>query len=492
MTTVFEAATWRRRTAAWPGVALALTAGWLAARLPLPTAALLLGLVAGALLLVRTPLAGLAAALLVGPLGAWEATVFGRIIPTGQLILWLTLAVWLAHGIVIRRALRVPRTPLNGWLGLFLLVTGASLWQATSVWDGVTELGKWVEIALVLWLVVDVLGGDGIRPKRTHLLALVAVLLAPALVQAALGMWQFALRGDGPAHLLIAPGFYRAYGTFQQPNPFGGYLSLNLSLALGTALGLAAAVLTQRRRRDGARLLVMAVVAAAAAAVLAVGLLSSWSRGAWLGFLAALAVAALFVPRRRGTGVALLIGGALLAGLAWRGGWLPPAVADRLLGFLADFQFGDVRGVDINDANFSVIERLAHWQAGLGMARDALWRGVGFGNYEAVYSRYALLNWPNALGHAHNYYLNMLAETGIPGLLAYLAVWGAVFTVTLRTAARTDWPERGIALGLLAGWVGLSVHHLLDNLLVNNLFVHLGALLGLLALLALPPNLDET
>jgi hypothetical protein len=40
---------------------------------------------------------------------------------------------------------------------------------------------------------------------------------------------------------------------------------------------------------------------------------------------------------------------------------------------------------------------------------------------------------------------------------------------------------RGVAIGLLGTWTHLSVHHLLDNLYVNNVHLHVGVLLGLLA-----------
>ena len=39
------------------------------------------------------------------------------------------------------------------------------------------------------------------------------------LVQAFIGIWQFGLRDTGPEHFMILGRFYRAYGTFEQPNP---------------------------------------------------------------------------------------------------------------------------------------------------------------------------------------------------------------------------------------------------------------------------------
>jgi O-antigen ligase len=137
--------------------------------------------------------------------------------------------------------------------------------------------------------------------------------------------------------------------------------------------------------------------------------------------------------------------------------------------------------VKINDANYAVVERLAHWQAGVRMIEAHPWTGVGFSNYQPVYEQYRLLNWPMPLGHAHNIYLNVAAETGLPGLLAYLGLWAAIFALTIRALGRLSGATRWLALGLLGAWVHLSVHHLFDNLYVNNVHLHIGAMIGLLS-----------
>ncbi len=471
------------------------------ARLPLYLAALLVIGPVVFLLIWKSPLFGLGLALLLGPFGALENVVLGSaLFDSGQIALMLALASWVAAGLA-RRDLRLPRSSFNlPWL-LFVAVAALSLLDAPSVALGLIELLKWVEIGLIVWLILDV-AGNPTRPTRYPAVVrrVLLMLLLAGLAQAAIGIWQFGLRGDGPEHFLVLGRFYRAYGTFEQPNPFGGYMNLVALLAAGAALGLLVSWMERRRgaERSGTLTpfmpwLVFTTLCAAAASL---SVVLSWSRGAWLGFVAGALTLALFSTRRIKLGLLVLVAAATLASggllLGVSAGFGPAqALLDRLVGFGDEFTLGDVRGVDINDENYAVLERLAHWQAAAGMARDDLWTGVGFGNYEAAYADYALINFTDALGHAHNYYLNLLAEVGVPGLLAYTVFWIAIVWQTIRLARQLAWPERGIAVGLLAAWVALSVHHLVDKLYVNNIYVHLGAMFGLLQLLMWPGFRDN-
>jgi O-antigen ligase len=140
--------------------------------------------------------------------------------------------------------------------------------------------------------------------------------------------------------------------------------------------------------------------------------------------------------------------------------------------------------VPINDANYALIERQAHWQAALNMLAEQPWTGVGFSNYQPLYEQYRLLNWPMPLGHAHNIYLNVAAETGFIGLWLYLLLWISIFTVTFRTFRRAQGFDRAVAVGLLGTWVYLGTHMLVDNLYVNNTHLMIGALLGVLSAIA--------
>lgn len=463
-----------------PLLLLALIAGLIVALLPLGTSGGAMAISGLSFVALLWPLAGLGAALLAGPWGALEAVRGGGLLDTGQQLLLLTIAGWVALSLR-RRQVVIPRSPLNIPLTLFLTVALLSLGEAPSLRAGLLEIVKWVEILLVLWLVVDLAGrrAGGVR-------LVTGLVLLAGLTQAIIGIWQFGLRGIGPAHFIILGRFYRAYGTFEQPNPFGGYMSMTAVLAVGCLVGLLAAADRQRWRQPSYWLAPwpLLVLVTAGAATLAVGL--SWSRGAWLGFGAAVATLAFFLSPRRRLGIMLLLLGIVGGGLLWEMGLVPDTIAGRLTGFLNDFQLADVRGAGINPENYAVLERLAHWQAALEMARTNPWLGTGFGNYAAAYPEFALVNWPDALGHAHNYYLNLLSEVGAVGLLVYLVLWLAIVGQTARALQRQSWPARGIALGLMAVWATMTIHHLVDKLYVNNLYISLGAMLGVLQLLDRP------
>ena len=399
------------------------------ALLPLPLAAGLLFGTAILLLAVLYPIFGLGLALILGPFGALEAVVLGpALLDSGQIALLFAFAAWIGTGLA-RRRLYITATSFNIPWFVFLSIAALTLLDAYSIPLGLVELLKWVEIGLIVWLILDLAHDPSRRPGGFPFVmrAVLAFLLIAGLVQALIGIWQFGLRGTGPEHFIVLGRFYRAYGTFEQPNPFGGYMNLVAFTALGVVLGQGAAWIDRRRGRGHNPYLAPAgywmglgIITAVAGTL---GVVLSWSRGAWLGFLAGAAVLALFSSRRLSFGIVimgsavLLVSTGLWVGVSAKAG---PALAviDRLSGFREEFTLGDVRGVDINDANYSVLERLAHWQAVADMARDDLWTGVGFGNYAAAYEDYDLINFPDALGHAHNYYLNLLAEIGLPGLVA--------------------------------------------------------------------------
>jgi len=137
--------------------------------------------------------------------------------------------------------------------------------------------------------------------------------------------------------------------------------------------------------------------------------------------------------------------------------------------------------VEVTDANFAVVERAAHWLAAWRMFSEQPWIGVGTGQYAVVYRSVSVPRWQDPLGHAHNYYLNILAEGGLVGLAAYLFAMGTALVTCWGAVRRATGWERGIAIGAL-GMVGhLLAHSVVDNLYVHEMYLVVGMVLGMVA-----------
>ena len=447
--------------------------------LPLPPLIIAIGAVIVGIGTLIEPGIGLIVTLLVAPWAAWMNTYTPGLLPIdlGQIMVAFTLAAWVLRGLA-HRDLSIPKSPLLVPLAIFVGWAAVTMLWATDLTSGLLEVMKWLEVIVLMWFSIDLARRRGVK-------WIVVAVLATMVAQAVIGIYEARLRGTGPLGFQLSAGVYRAYGTFEQPNPFGGFISIGLMLAVALATWYvvrgAWGLFTHHAPRIAqvATTLVYGIVAA----LLALALYLSFSRGAWLGAAAAVGAMIVFAPRRWWIGLALA-GVAVIAliGLS-SAGLLPATISDRLADTADLLNIRDVRGVPINDANYALIERQAHWQAALNMLTDHPWTGVGFSNYQPLYEQYRLLNWPMPLGHAHNIYLNFAAETGLPGLAAYLLLWGAIVVITLRTIRRTHGVERALAIGLMGVWVHLSTHMLVDNLYVNNTHLIIGTLFGLLVAL---------
>jgi O-Antigen ligase len=172
------------------------------------------------------------------------------------------------------------------------------------------------------------------------------------------------------------------------------------------------------------------------------GLVATYTRGAWLGFVAGIVVV---LPMTR-KGRWLLLGGLLALGLAILTG--PAHLRQRLL------SVGD-------PDDPTVRERVYMWRSGLTMWREQPWLGVGPGGVKRRYADYAL---PEAVkkrtGHLHNVPLQILVERGLLGLAAWLWIWGAFYPRAIDLLQRLPAAaqlERTLVLGSLVSATGFLV-----------------------------------
>ena len=396
--------------------------------------------------------------------------VGGLDVTAAEVMLGLIVAAWLARsisgeGIVLRCPIVwVP-------LGAVLVVALLSAAGAPALSLALKEIVKWLEFGLAMTLAIQLVETD--RDRR---FVVAAVLLACAS-QAVYGLYQTAADA-GPIGFLLG-GSIRAFGTFDQPNPFAIYLATGLTLAIGLGMSIVRSGWRRLISPFGLLLLICAFVIAEA-------VLASSSRSAWLALVAAVGVMIALQGRRfalAGVGAVLLV-----LGFGIVGGFsvLPASITARLSILSENFSLFDARDALVTTQNFAVVHRMAIWQAAWDMFLDHPLLGVGPGNFDFHYLDYALPKWDEPPGHAHNYFLNLLAEQGVLGLGAYITMIGSLAMLLLRTlrslpnSMGTDWwLSHGLVSGALGVLALLTVQHAFDNLYVHSIGIQIGLLVGL-------------
>lgn len=308
-----------------------------------------------------------------------------------------------------------PRwTVIEYAFGALFIAGMLSLINAIELWRGVTELKKFLLI-VVFWLPF----WPGLKPpEQRRLMGLLGASSALAGLLGAGGtVWKIATHAWD----------FRSAGFFSMSITFGETQALFLLLTLSWL---------RAEPDDSSRRFQLK----AAAACQALGLLSSFTRGAFIGFAVGLIMH--FRAEWRKTLVGLIIIGILI-----------PIGACILRPDLDVFSLKSNRPQSIG-GNL----RWAIWQNGWSIFKEYPVFGVGLNNIKPHY-RAILETHPNSsdsqiYGHLHNNFLQFLVMTGVVGFVAYcfLLVGTAHYLRKLPAAISSSWLALQ-AYGALDIWI---------------------------------------
>ncbi|MBV8084152.1 MAG: O-antigen ligase family protein [Chloroflexi bacterium] len=355
---------------------------------------------------------------LAAPFYLQPVHIRGAALPLTEILIGVCAAAYLVRT-AVSREWRWPRTPF-GWPALLFAAAGtASVFAAEFSRYALREWRTDVVEPLVLFGLIVL-----VRPRVRWM---VDALLAGGAVVALAGIVQYA-RHRGVA----AEGVLRMVAVYYSPDNFALYLGRLAPIAAATAL---LAPLTKAKR----------ALYTGAGAVCLVGVLLSFTRGAWLGDAAALLVVAAFAGRN----------------------WLTAAVgAGALAGVgLASVQAKRIQSIFTFTPGSTGFSRLELWRATAAMIRDHPLFGVGLDNFLYQYPHYILPEARNEpdLSHPHNWLLDFWSRIGVFGLAAFVWLEVLFFRMALKVARLSGGWERALAVGLLASMVDALVHGLVDN-----------------------------
>ncbi|HUP27119.1 MAG TPA: O-antigen ligase family protein [Chloroflexia bacterium] len=435
-------------------------------------------------LLLRKPVWG--AYMLVLSVPVQKAVNLPADITVTQLLFVLVLGIWWAW-LSIRRDRRLTLTPVAVALFFFLVSTFASLWNTTSMPESLAEISRWLVTILSYLIIVN-----SVQTRR-QMTGLIIMMLVAGLSEALLGLGQ-AYSGIGPESFNVGGLLTRAYGTIGAPNSFAGYINMSLPLALALAIYQWGRWIALRQRTPllerpdlvSWKHLRLPLFLSVVALVLFWTVLTTLSRGAWIGLTFGVLAMVVALGKRAAPAISVLVA----SGLAMLGlgsvGALPPTVSDRFGLLVSQLSVFDPRGITPTPENYAIVERMVHWQVAGNMFLSNPWFGVGIGNFNVLFNKFGVQGWPYSRGHAHNYYLHLLAETGIVGLTFYLVLLVTITAVAVRGLRRVrsagDGYAEAVAIGALGIFVTFSFHNLFENLHALNMGIHWGAALALFTL----------
>lgn len=329
-------------------------------------------------------------------------------------------------GLVIQGKSFVPRGHWSRFLLFYALFCYLSLWEGSyflrvplPLWIGDTRFSDWKNYVEMFLLALVV--ASSIKTKNEVRLLLVVMGLSVLVVNRS---YFATLSGRDLSHFSYD---VRDAG----PLGYAGVNGLAAFEAMLSSLLLGIVVFTRRTMPKIAILLIVATCSYC--------LLFSFSRGGYVGFLVGLITVGLFKSRWLLAVAAVLV-------IGWQT-LLPVAVQERI-------QMTTGEAAEGQSFDSSAEARINLWEDAMDLFKRNPITGSGFQTYESM----------GRLGYSdtHNYYLKVLAETGIVGFFLFLMLLWKLFRSGIRLFFVTEDPFwKGLSLGFIA---------LLASTVVLNLF----------------------
>ena len=325
---------------------------------------------------------------------------------------------WFARNAVKKELGLFLKTPLNKAILFYVLAcvlsTGFGIMAGrVEPKTGCLFVLKYIEYFIVFFMMVN-------HVKNTdQIKRFVICLFLTCFIVSIIGIFQI-------------PGGERVSAPFEgqvgEPNTFGGYL-----LFIGA---VAAGLLAKTENSKNKQILAVLILC------IIPSFLFTQSRTSYLALIPALMVLGFMTDRR------LIIIGVLIIGFMVSPLFLPTAVKNRIMyTFTQPEAKGQIKIGDIR-LDTSTSARLVSWkEAFQGWTQHPL-LGYGVSGYAFVDAQFP----------------RVLVETGVLGLVAFLYLLFSILKVTLENLKKLKTPYfQGLAIGFLAGFVGIIVHALGAN-----------------------------
>lgn len=349
-------------------------------------------------------------------------------------LIYLTIAMAIIDLVLNQKRFR--RINFHGKLFLtWVVLAGLSLWQAPKLaecfYNYRVIFAQYVGLYFMAYFYID-----DVRKFKRVLYA----LLASSIAVSAYGIYQYM---QGVAVLTQESKWVdiaqfpqlkdRVFSTLDNPNLLATFLLMMICMVTGLLLD---------RPKDNKNKWFLYLVAA----VNLLCLLFTFSRGAWLTLLLIMCILGVLINVRIIYILAVIIALSLLG--------MHEVIIGRIMSIF-------------NQTDTSAALRWAYWDSTIQMIEWNPW-GIGWSAYRFVYPEYDyFINNPSiTIYHAHNMYLNMIAEIGIIGGAVYISLFIYAFIGLYRIYKFTA-HNKGCILAIISGIVAVMLMGITDYPLFN-------------------------
>ena len=395
--------------------------------------------------------------------------------------------------------LRSGRIQLNGFnfwpmfiaFMAFFLVSVVSLINAVNVMVGIMEIARFLSYVLMVGVVIQV---SFTKKEYIYFLwAFTASVILVITIGSVQYLFDIGLNTAGLYALNDAIG--RVESTMVNPNYYAAFINFVLPGFL-----ILAVMYTKNRPAQAGLFLISAVLIA--------NMVLTYTRVAWLIMFGAIVLVVILAGKEyliRMSKAHMLVMVALLAVFVYH---MPDFqsrtvsaiyVAENML-FDSDFfaqeeeeenDLGMIEDVEEEErerdemSERAMVSRTTLWRTGWVMFADNPVLGVGAGNYLERYSDYVEMYPELYLGHdrysVHNSYLKVMAESGIIGLIAFMAVYVLYYAYLIMFYFKqSDRTGRLISVALFIGSITFMLQNTSNNLIfipqINVIFWMISAL----------------
>ena len=381
-----------------------------------------------------------------------------------QLIALILIVAW-ALGVLFNHY-KISKNPTLVFLIIFLFTCSFSFTQAFNLSRAISVFIFILFMAVIYFVTINLVDSEEKLKKS------IIIIFITTLITCLFALYQFGADIIGMPETVtgLDPGFSRVVFGFPRPQSFSMeplYLANFLLIPIGLGLAFVFAKNPPIKRSNLIILVILMIIV----------FILTVSRGAYLGFIALLLLLAILMPKQiinwRNILIGLLSVAIILIAVFWVLQKAEPEAYENFIGHITLEDYFVMGGE-------STYGRLITYQDAIAAWKESPLFGIGLGNYGPYVDNYPLNAPEDGWKVVNNEYLEILAETGLIGLVAFLLFIISIIIKSFICMFKTKNKFLKTALiGLFVAFIGiLSQYNFFSTLYIMYIWVAMGILVA--------------